>query len=799
METAESIGLLKVDFLGLSTLTILRKACDLIAQHQGIKYNMGTIPYRHDAPITDEQRQMLDQAFEMMGRGDTVGVFQVESPGMQSMLRGMRPTKFENIVAGISLYRPGPMDFIPHYNKRLHNEEETPYLHDKLEPILRETFGIIVYQEQIMQIAGQLFGYQLGEADLMRKAVSKKKEKDLLKHRQIFLDRGPEFGIDEDTADKIFEEIKFFANYGFNKAHASDYAVITVQTAFLKCHYPEEYMTALLCVQFDDSTKVATFLEECRRLNIPILPPNINYSQLDFDIETLDEGRRGIRFGLAAIKNAGVAALQHIIDVREEGGPFASLEDFCHRVDMRVVGKRALESLIKVGAVPFGERDALHENLERITGFSIEYHKAQEVGQMSLFGGDMGVEEETLQIPPARNPIKRREQLGWEKELLGLYVTGRPVDRHRTTFAAMGNNIVSELKAQPEAYHDKQVRVAGEIVSLRKIITKNNTQMAIMQLEDWHESAGIIEVVLFPRTWDRVVIDYRVHHDDQEPQDGDLVVVKGTFDISRGDAQIKADSISTEFELMTPEDIAAMAAQEREERAPAWADDAPMLPQMDDGDASPFLFDEETGEMAQDEPTPEPETVEDVVPASYSPSSPSIEPQFGSNAEPAPETVPEPAHENSHSNGHATNGHAANSDASNGHDGTENGIHDEGDPFANEPAPAWADDSTPLPDGDNLFDNPFSDMSGNATVHHLTVQFPRSDDTERDRRRLRRLHNLLIKYPGHDSFTIVILDKRKNIPLKYPQTTGLCADLLDDLKKIVGEDNVLVKERELQA
>ncbi|QPC81858.1 DNA polymerase III subunit alpha [Phototrophicus methaneseepsis] len=799
METAESIGLLKVDFLGLSTLTILRKACDLIAKHQGIHYNMGTIPYRHDSPITDEQREMLNQAFGMMGRGDTVGVFQVESPGMRSMLRDMRPQRFEHIVAGISLYRPGPMEFIPQYNNRLHGDEETPYLHEKLKPILEETYGIIVYQEQIMQIAGQLFDYALGEADMMRRAVSKKKQAALMEHKGIFMERGPANGISEDIAEKIFDEIEFFANYGFNKSHASDYAVITVQTAFLKCHYPEEYMTALLCVQFDDSAKVATFLEECRRLNIPILPPNINYSKTDFDIETLEDGRRGIRFGMGAVKNAGVAALQHIIDVREQGGPFSSLEDFCHRVDLRIVGKRALESLIKVGAVPFGDRDALHENLDRIVGFSVEYHKAKEVGQMSLFGGDMGVEEETLHIGPARQPVRPRDMLAWEKELLGLYVTGRPVDRHRMTFAAMGNNIVSELKAQPEAYNEKQVRVAGEIVSLRKIITKNSTQMAIMQLEDWHETAGIIEVVLFPRTWDRVVIDYRMHHDDQEPQDGDLVVVKGTFDISRGDAQIKADSISTEFELMTPEDIAAMVEREREDRAPAWANEAPTLPHMDDRDESPFLFDEETGEMAQDEPTPEPEPVADVVPASYSPDSPSIEPQFGAVPEPEPElaTSPEASH-----NGNAHNSEDVAPDRGDAsHGGFSNG-YAEADPFATEPAPAWADDAT-VSDIDTLpiDDNPFIDIHTNGGApRHVTVQFPRSNDTEKDRRRLRRLHNLLIKYPGRDHFAIVITGKPRNITISYPeQTTGLCADLIDDLSKIVGEENVLVKEHELQA
>ncbi|MCA9884901.1 MAG: DNA polymerase III subunit alpha [Anaerolineae bacterium] len=779
METAESIGLLKVDFLGLSTLTILRKACDLIAQHQGIRYTMANIPYRHDDPrLTDQQVEMLDDAFAMMGRGETVGVFQVESPGMQSMLRGMRPTKFENIVAGISLYRPGPMDFIPHYNERLHGREEVPYLHNKLEPILKETFGIIVYQEQIMQIAGQLFGYALGEADLMRKAVSKKKEADLLKHRKIFLERGPEHEVDEETADKIFEEIKFFANYGFNKAHASDYAVITVQTAFLKCQYPEEYMTALLCVQFDDSAKVATFLEECRRLNIPILPPDINYSQLDFDIETMPDGRRGIRFGMAAIKNAGVAALQHIIDCRNENGRFESLEDFCHQVDLRAVGKRALESLIKVGAVPFGDRDALHESLDRIVGFSTEYHKAQEVGQMSLFGGDMGVDEETLYIPPAKDPVRPRDMLGWEKELLGLYVTGRPVDRHRDKFAAMSNlHVVNDLKANAEAMHEKPVRVAGEIVSLRKIITRTNTQMAILQVEDWHETAGTIEVVLFPRTWDKVV-DYFEEHHQRQPVESDLVVVNGVFDISRGDPQIKADMVDDQFQVMTPEDIAALADQQ--ERDLAWRHEPDLPAAVTNADESPFLFDEETGELAQDAPEPEPAPVADVVPASYSPNSPSIEPQFGASDE----VVEEDAAQETAANG---------SSAQNGHNGHIEMTFDD-DPADDEPAPAWTEEIR-LDDGD---ENPFADIDNRGMIHrHITVQFPRSNDAEKDRRRLRRLHNLLIKYPGTDTFDIRLTGKPRDITISYPQqTTGFCQDLLTDLERIVGEENVIIIEDE---
>ena len=504
METAELIGLLKIDFLGLSTLTIMRKACELISRHRGINYNMDNIPYRHDSPISDDQRVMLDDAFGMMGRGETIGVFQVESGGMQQMLRGMRPRVFENIVAAISLYRPGPMEFIPAYNRRMHGEEEIQLLHPRLEPILDETYGICVYQEQIMQIAGELFGYELGEADLMRRAVSKKKPDELNKHKAIFIERGPQNGIPADTSGKIFDLIESFANYGFPKPHAADYAVITVQTAFLKCHYPQEYMTALLSVQRDDLSKISTFLEECRRLNIQILPPDVNTSQLDFDIETLADGRRAIRFGLAAVKNAGARASEELVAVRGDK-PFADLMEFCQRVDMRQLGKRSLESLVKVGALDgFGTRSSLLAALDRIASTSSNYHKALEVGQLDMFDDKADLEVDLLGDLRGIDEFRPRELLKWEKELLGLYVTGRPVDRHREILARQNLHKISDLK-RPGMPKPESVRIAGELTEVRKITTRKSDLMAILSMEDWHDSAETIEIVLFPSTYAEVM------------------------------------------------------------------------------------------------------------------------------------------------------------------------------------------------------------------------------------------------------------------------------------------------------
>jgi DNA polymerase-3 subunit alpha len=551
-ETAESIGLLKIDFLGLSTLTIMRKACELIERNHGVRYTLENIPYRHDDPrLTDEQRAMLDEAFQLFGRGETVGVFQVESSGMQSMLRDMRPYKFEHIIAAVSLYRPGPMDFIPQFNRRMHGEEEVTYHHPLLEPILKETYGIMVYQEQIMQVAVELFSYEANESDLMRRAVSKKKEKDLLQHRAIFRERGPLKGISPEVADKIFDDIVFFANYGFNKSHAADYAVITVQTAFLKRHYPHEYMTALLCVQFDNSAKVALFLEECRRLHIPVLPPDINYSQVDFDIETMADGRRGIRYGLSAVKNVGRAALDYLIEQREQGGPFATLADLCQRVDLRRLGRRALECLIKVGALSaYGPRDALLESVESIIHYSKDYHDRLALRQKSLFGEAVMLET-ALEILPARRPISYREQLSWEKELLGLYITGRPVDRAREALSKMSNlYIIADLKSEDAASaNNMPVRIAGEVVGMRQIVTKNNEIMAILQVEDWHESAEVIDVVLFPRAYERVKSYFEVEV--RQPLDvGTIALFSGHLDLSRDVPQIVAESASVAFEVV---------------------------------------------------------------------------------------------------------------------------------------------------------------------------------------------------------------------------------------------------------
>ncbi len=738
METAELIGLLKIDFLGLSTLTIMRKACELISRHRGINYNMDNIPYRHDSPISDDQRVMLDDAFGMMGRGETIGVFQVESGGMQQMLRGMRPRVFENIVAAISLYRPGPMEFIPAYNRRMHGEEEIELLHPRLEPILDETYGICVYQEQIMQIAGELFGYELGEADLMRRAVSKKKPDELNKHKAIFIERGPQNGIPADTSGKIFDLIESFANYGFPKPHAADYAVITVQTAFLKCHYPQEYMTALLSVQRDDLSKISTFLEECRRLNIQILPPDVNASQLDFDIETLVDGRRAIRFGLAAVKNAGARALEELVAVRGDK-PFADLMEFCQRVDMRQLGKRSLESLVKVGALDgFGTRSSLLAALDRIASTSSNYHKALEVGQLDMFGDKADLAVDLLDDLRDIEEFSPRELLKWEKELLGLYVTGRPVDRHREILARQNLHKISDLK-RPGMPKPESVRIAGELTEVRKITTRKSDLMAILSMEDWHDSAETIEIVLFPRTYAEVMsyfADLNSAEPDGEPEkglfEGEIVAVSGRFDDSRGDPQVIAENVTVDFTSVSGDgDLPDVI----EESMPVWA-----LAEEAPAQDAPPPSEAETGESA---PVLDQKPITD-------------------------ETDNTPA-----------NGETQPSDE-----------QDRAKPD-DEAEPEWTN-------GDDHLNMPGEEQDDERPPLTISVLLHASADEDKDRRKLSRIHNAFIKYPGNDRFVIVIQRGETSFPLNFPHlTTQVCNELQQDLQAIVGSQEFITIDGDL--
>jgi DNA polymerase-3 subunit alpha len=527
MEIVESIGLLKIDFLGLSTLTIIRRALDIVKETQGIDLEPGEIPL--DDPAI----------YELLSSGEVMGIFQVEGAGMRRVLTELRPTHFEDVVAVLALYRPGPMQFIDNYVARKHGREEVTYIHPRLKPILEETYGIIVYQEQIIRTLTDLAGYSSAEADLVRRAVGKKKKEALLKHRETFIEGAIKHsGIERKEAEEIFSAIEYFARYGFNKAHAASYAVLTCQTAYLKAKYPVEYMAALLSVERHNTEKIGVLIAECRRLGMDILPPDVNRSGLDFTIE----GRK-IRFGLGAVKNVGEGPVETILAARweQEGQPFAHIDDFCRRVDLRQVNKRALECLIKAGALDvFGERAQLLEIMDRMMGLSVQTHQAQEVGQLSMFDVDspfsLAAADSVLYPLPDVEAASPKEKLSWEKELVGLYLSEHPLQR----FMADLESTVTAMCGQiDESLANQKVIVAGVVNWVRPHLTKKGQPMAFVQVEDLQ---GSVEIVVFPRVYEETKELWREDR---------ILVVKGRVDTKKGEPKIICDS-ARKMEIARP-------------------------------------------------------------------------------------------------------------------------------------------------------------------------------------------------------------------------------------------------------
>ncbi|MCP4538442.1 MAG: DNA polymerase III subunit alpha [Chloroflexi bacterium] len=528
MEIVDAMGMLKVDFLGLRTLTHMRKTCELIEERHGRKLAMDDIPYER-APNDPEKDVDIQALYKLLTKGDTTGVFQVEGAGMRRTLRELRPSQFQHIVAVLALYRPGPLENIPTYISRMHGEEEVEYHHPVLEDILGDTYGIIVYQEQIMQVAVAMAGYEPGEADMIRKAVAKKVKKLMVMHKKMFREGAVKKGISQEVADAVWGDIEFFARYGFNRAHATDYAVITAQTAYLKAHYPIEFMTGLLTTERHNIEKVGSLIAECRRTGIEVQPPDINQSGIDFTIKDQDNGASSktsaIRFGLGAIKNVGEGPVEVILAARESDGPFDNLDDFCRRVDMRQVNRRALESLIKVGALnAFGTRAQLLSIVENLIGVSAKHHRAKEVGQLSLFGAATGVildaESSLLPSLSAAIQVPQKEILVWEKELVGVYISEHPLTPALTRLQEVVTAYAGDLNAD---MNGRQVTVAGMVQRVRRHTTKKGDEMAFVTLEDLQ---GTCDVVVFPRVWTKT-------KDLWQPER--IVVMSGKVDAGRRD------------------------------------------------------------------------------------------------------------------------------------------------------------------------------------------------------------------------------------------------------------------------
>ncbi len=420
MKYVEKAGLVKFDFLGLKTLTVIEKAQKLIRLREA-SFDIDRIPY-------DDTK-----TYEMLGHGDTVGVFQLESSGMRDVLKKMRADRIEDIIAIVALYRPGPMDNIPRYIACKKGEEEPDYLHPMLEPILKETYGIMVYQEQVMQIAQVLSGYSLGEADLLRRAMGKKIKAEMDAQKERFVSGAEKKGVDPKQADYIFELVQKFAGYGFNKSHAAAYAVVSYQTAYLKANYPVEFLAASMTLDMGNTDKLMLFRREAQRVGVKVIPPSINASGVDFAVS-----KGQIVYSLAALRNVGAGAIEHLVRVREEGGPFRSLGDFAKRIDPKLVNKRALESLAKAGAF-----DALNPNraqvldaVESVLSMASRTASAAEAGQNDLFGGMASTSDEL--VLPRRDAWLTMDKLAQEFEAVGFYLSGHPLDDYMRPLQKLG-------------------------------------------------------------------------------------------------------------------------------------------------------------------------------------------------------------------------------------------------------------------------------------------------------------------------------------------------------------------------
>ena len=501
MTTLEELGLLKMDFLGLRTLTVIQNAEKLVRRDKGIELDMDKIDYEDK------------KVYGMLGAGKTEGVFQLESTGMKNFMKELKPGNLEDIIAGLSLYRPGPMDFIPQYIKGKNNPDEIHYDCPELEPILKATYGCIVYQEQVMQIVRSLGGYTLGRSDLVRRAMSKKKASVMEKERQNFVYGNEEEGvpgcihrgISEKTANKIYDDMIDFAKYAFNKSHAAAYAVVSYQTAFLKYYYPVEYMAALMTSVIHNPSKVAEYILSSRKMQIEILPPDINFGESEF---SADHG--AIRYGLSAIKSLGAPMIRAIVEERNENGKYQSLRDFIERMSGRELNKRAIENLIKAGAldqVAGNRRQKLMVYAEIVDAVNQEKKNAM-TGQMSLFDLISDEEKEAYEIQmPKVEEYSKEELLSFEKEVLGVYISGHPLEeyeeRWRKNITARTVDFQIDEELGTSKARDGEIAVIGGIITNKTVkYTRNNKVMAFLTIEDL---VGTVEVVVFPNDYEKNV------------------------------------------------------------------------------------------------------------------------------------------------------------------------------------------------------------------------------------------------------------------------------------------------------
>ncbi len=789
MGILDSLGMLKVDFLGLITLTVMARACDMIEKRHGVKLDLGNIPI-------DDPR-----SFELMGSGQTAGVFQVEGGGMTRWLVQMKPKNLDNIIAMVALYRPGPMQFIPDYIARMHGEAEVEYRHPAMQPIFQDTYGIPVYQEQLMRAAVELAGYTPSESDELRKAISKKKKEDIDKHRAKFVKGAVEKGMDQSIADAIYMDWEEFARYGFNKSHAADYGVIAVQTAYLKSTYPAEYMAALLSANAGITEKVAFYVADSRSMGVPVLPPDVNASNWDFDIEDAQSStdpaqvQPSIRFGLGAIKNVSQGAVEAIMEARKtSAGRFSDLNDFARRVDLRSVGKRSLECMIKVGALDqFGNRASMLAALDRIVAISANHFRAADAGQMSLFGASSGIVEE-IHLPEVKN-VDKREMLNWERELIGLYITDHPLNEHQAVLA----QIVSYFSGQlSEASHEEKVRVAGLITIVRPYTTKTGKAMGFVTIEDIQ---GNIELVMFPKTWTKFREQLNV---------GQIIIVEGKVDMGNPPPKILVDEIRTEIKVTS----AVVDEMPGEEPSMTSADPAPLHYKSAVGSGQkvnqPLKQDPPKPAIAQASGAIKPDVTTTDKANSVETSSGQVQ-----VAEIAPAYIPDtdlgdvPPPPDNFPDGWDMEWQPSFEEAAIASKPEPKFKKNEAvtPPLITRAVTALANIETAVPHEEHLeaavqsmyvpLVKEYKDK--NHPPRQLTITLSSTGDHERDKRRIRTLHGLLTAQHGHDKFSFQIFENNKGYLIDFPnETTRICPALLDQLRNLIGEGSWRVDEITLQ-
>jgi DNA polymerase-3 subunit alpha len=519
MHAIEDLGLLKMDFLGLKNLTIIEDTLARIyVLHNKLSIDIENIPQ-------DDKK-----TFKLLQEALTTSVFQLESDGMKRYLKELIPSNFEDITAMVALYRPGPMQFIPDYIARKHGNQKIEYIHPKLEPILKDTQGICIYQEQLMKIAQEICGFTLGEADVLRKAVGKKIKELLDAQEAKFIEGAVKNGVDKKVAEELWQWVLPFASYGFNKSHSAAYATIAYQTAYLKAHFPVEFMASVLTSEKADVERIAFLIDECKKMNVEVLPPNINESLKNF---TVVENKNQIRFGLLGIKNVGTNIIDAIVQEKKTNGPFKSIGDFIYRVKSKDLNKKSMEALIKAGAFDkFEERNKLLQNLEKMLEIARENNKNKNTNQIGLFANTNIEINHEIKLEHF-NPASNFERLTWEKELLGLYISSHPLDDFKKLFE---NKAVAISKIDG-TFVNKKIILGGLISSVKKIITKNGKPMLFLKLEDL---TGKTEVVVFPNLLER---------NPNALQENKIVFFAGRVDDRNGEIKLVADDVQ---EILVP-------------------------------------------------------------------------------------------------------------------------------------------------------------------------------------------------------------------------------------------------------